>query len=318
MKIAFAAVTAMLCLLSSPSALAAAEVFAVLPTEATGDAVAEAQVARIKMVSALQRESLTVVADEDVVRAAAAHEATCTQSLIACARLVGPEVKATQIIVSSLWAAGDGTWELQLTTVDLLSGSEPAPMQRSFTAERREVGAIAERDVLSLIGRGATGWLSVTLQGAARGTLVVDGAVVDALPLIADKRILAGRRAVEVRVEGHTPWQGQLEVVTGDVTSLALRANGQAVVLDEGPVAGPDGLVIGGIVTTGLGVAGIGLGVFSDVQQAAARQRFAATRSAADNRDISTWRNVAFAASTAGGILVGVGVAVVAIGALTE
>lgn len=318
MRIVLAALTAMLCSLYSTSAFAEGEVFAVLPTEVTGDVVAEAQVARITMTRALQREALTVAADDDVMGAAREHEATCTQSLIACARLVGAKVHATKVVVSSLWATADSTWELQLTIVDLLSGSEPAPMQRFVTAERREIGAIAEREVLTLIGRGGSGWLSIILQGAARGTLVVDGTVVDALPLHTDKRILAGRRAVEVRVDGHTPWQGQVEVVTGAVTALALRADGQAVVLDEGPAPGPDGLVIGGIVAAGVGVAGIALGVFGDVQQAAARERFLTSRSAADNGDISMWRTVAFASSTTGAVLVGIGVAAIAIGVVAE
>jgi len=317
MRIALVIAAAMVC---STASFAEGDVFAVLPTEATGDAGPEAQIATSMMTRALQRESLMLASADDVSRAVAANEAACTQSLIACARLVGAKVKATKVIVSSLWATADGTWELHLTAVDLASGAEPAPMQTFVTAERSEIGAIAEREALAVIGRGASGWLSVTLQGADQGSLLVDGRVIDALPLAADKRILAGRRAVEVRAPGLTPWQGHVDVATGAVATVALHVVGTDIVAVDtaASTGGPDGLVIAGIVGAGVGVAGIALGVFADIQQAAAQERFVKDRRQADNAAIDTWQTVAFASSTAGAVLVGAGIATIVIGMVTE
>ncbi len=301
-------------MMCSTASFAQGDVFAILPTEATGDAAPEAQLANNMMTRALQRESLMLVSADDVTRAMATHEGACTQSLLACARLVGAQVKATRVIVSSLWATANGTWELHLTAVDLASGAEPAPMQTFVTAQRSEVGAIAEREALALIGRGASGWLSVTLQGAANASLLVDGLIVDALPLAADKRALAGRHSVEVRAPELKSWQGNIEVAPGVVTKLALTVvGGDIVVVDDTATAdsGPDPMVSGGI-------ASVVVGVIADGQQATAQERFIADGAPADRDARSGWQTVAFASSTAGAVLIGFGVALTILGVVTE
>lgn len=300
-------------LMCSLSARADGDVFAVLPTEGTGDVAREAALASSMMVSAIERESLALSPPAAVEAARLVHAAACAQSNIACARLVGRDVGATKVIVSELWGA-DNSWELRMTLVDIKAGTEPAPLQAFTTTQREEIGRIAEREALTLIGRGASGWLSMTLQGADTGTLIVDGMSVGAFPFPSPVRLREGRHNLEVRTGDASPWQGQIEIASEATTTVGVHLDGNRVVLDSS--GGPSPLVVAGIVGAGVGVVGLVVGAVGLGLESSALEAFANKPSSATNSSVSTARTIAGIGLIGGAVLIVAGTAVAVVGAM--
>ncbi len=85
------------------------------------------------------------------------------------------------------------------------------------SAERR---AAIEREIASLEARSATISLDVDRSGAE---VLIDGRSVGSTPLTRPLRLTAGRRVLEVRLDGFVPVRDELEVVGGIDRSVLVR-----------------------------------------------------------------------------------------------
>ncbi|HEY1100791.1 MAG TPA: hypothetical protein VGF99_17760 [Myxococcota bacterium] len=284
-----------------------------LPTEGTGDVAREAATATSMMVGAIERESLALAPPAQVEAAKSANAAACAQSIIACARLVGGAVGASKVIVSELWGGNGAPWELRLTLVDVKASGEPKPMQSFTTEKREEVGVIAEREALALIGQGEQGWLSVTLQGADTGTLFVDGLSAGAFPFPAPVRMRTGQHSIEVKSGDATPYAGDVVVMKNETTKVGVHVEGNRIVLDG--AAGPSPLFVAGLVTAGVGVAGVVVGGVTLVLRGTAVERYRADPTTANAAAIGTLQTVSGAAFIGGAALVIAGTTLAIVGA---
>ena len=186
-----------LVLLTSTSALAAGSVYAVMPTQGVG-ATAEAVVVGQTMRLALQEQSLALVPAPAVEAAVAVQTAACSQSVMACGRLVGAQTGATHAVVSELWDQA-GMLELKVAIVDVRV--DVAPEWSTWrTANAAELGPLSKRAVLNLVVPEAlAGRLSVQELGAG-ADIIVDGVARDRTPLLSPIKLSEGRHEVEFRL----------------------------------------------------------------------------------------------------------------------
>lgn len=211
-----ARVVALLALLTSTTASAAGSVYAVLPTQGAG-ATAEATLVAQTMRLALQEQSLAQVPAARVESAALANTVACTQSVVACGRLVGQATSATHVILSELWDQA-GTFELRVALLDVRVDAQPTWTTYRTTASA-EIGPLAKKAALGLVAPEAlAGGLSV--QGPRDVEIVVDGVVVDRTPLLKPVRLSAGAHELELRGAGPGPWRQSIRVESGQTVAV--------------------------------------------------------------------------------------------------
>lgn len=209
-------VVALLALLASTTASAAGSVYAVLPTQGAG-ATAEATLVAQTMRLALQEQSLAQVPSARVESAAVANTVACTQSVVACGRLVGQATSATHAILSELWDQA-GTFELRVALLDVRVDAQPTWTTYRTTASA-EIGPLAKKAALGLVAPEAlAGGLSV--QGPRDVEIVVDGVVVDRTPLLKPVRLSAGAHELELRGASMGPWRQSIRVESGQTVEV--------------------------------------------------------------------------------------------------
>jgi hypothetical protein len=203
-------------LLASTTASAAGSVYAVLPTQGAG-ATAEATLVAQTMRLALQEQSLAQVPAARVESAAVANTVACTQSVVACGRLVGQATSATHVILSELWDQA-GTFELRVALLDVRVDTAPTWATYRTTASA-EIGPLAKKAALGLVAPEAlAGGLSV--QGPRDVEIVVDGVVVDRTPLLKPVRLPAGAHELELRGASMGPWRQSIRVESGQTVAV--------------------------------------------------------------------------------------------------
>lgn len=252
-------VTVVVTLLCSASR-ADGELFAVLPTESNGGVNSEAEMTGRLMAMALQEQALAVVPAETVRAAVTAHGLACSQSVEACARLVGASVRASKAIVSKLWGQA-GTLELRLQVVDVRTGGKPGPWQSFEAKDRASLGLVAEQGLLSMVvPAGLSGTLSVILAPGAE--ILVDGIVRDRTPLLTPLKLSVGRHEVEVRYGTLSPWRSFMDINLHGLDVLRLCTTATAVVEDcgVGKEEGLKPLLVGGLIGVGVGILGLTVG----------------------------------------------------------
>ena len=211
-----ARVAVLLALLASTTASAAGSVYAVLPTQGAG-ATAEATLVAQTMRLALQEQSLAQVPAARVESAAVANTVACTQSVVACGRLVGQATSATHVILSELWDQA-GTFELRVALLDVRVDTAPTWATYRTTASA-EIGPLAKKAALGLVAPEAlAGGLSV--QGPRDVEIVVDGVVVDRTPLLKPVRLPAGAHELELRGASMGPWRQSIRVESGQTVAV--------------------------------------------------------------------------------------------------
>jgi len=223
-------VAVLLALLASTTASAAGSVYAVLPTQGAG-ATAEAALVAQTMRLALQEQSLAQVPAARVESAAVANTVACTQSVVACGRLVGQATSATHAILSELWDQA-GTFELRVALLDVRVDAQPTWTTYRTTASA-EIGPLAKKAALGLVAPEAlAGGLSV--QGPRDVEIVVDGVVVDRTPLLKPVRLSAGAHELELRGADVGPWRQSIRVESGQTVAVT------ACLKDGALTAAPD------------------------------------------------------------------------------
>ena len=211
-----ARVAVLLALLASTTASAAGSVYAVLPTQGAG-ATAEATLVAQTMRLALQEQSLAQVPAARVESAAVANTVACTQSVVACGRLVGQATSATHVILSELWDQA-GTFELRVALLDVRVDTAPTWATYRTTASA-EIGPLAKKAALGLVSpESLAGGLSV--QGPRDVEIVVDGVVVDRTPLLKPVRLSAGAHELELRGASVGPWRQSIRVESGQTVAV--------------------------------------------------------------------------------------------------
>ncbi|MDP2343060.1 MAG: hypothetical protein Q8O67_19040 [Deltaproteobacteria bacterium] len=308
------------CLVSlfSVASHADGDVFAILPTEGNGGVTSEAEMATQLMTIALQEQSLALVPPATVREAAILHEATCGQSPVACARLVGPAVGATKVIASELWDQA-GALELRLVVVDVRAGVEPGPWQSFQAKDKAALGVVAQQAVLSLVVPDAfSGSLGISMEPGAE--ILVDGVARDRTPLVSALKLPVGRHEIEVRYGNAAPWRGFVEVAMEKSQELRLCVKAKAVVDDCGPVKGDgmDPLLVGGLAGAGLGAAGLVTGTVSLMMKNQAFNDFEERGRADSSNAIGPLQAVAVAGLGIGTILLVGGAAVAATSMIIE
>jgi hypothetical protein len=296
---------------ASTSALAAGNVYAVLPTQGAG-APTEAGLVFQTMRLALQEQSLALVPAVDVETALVEHSVACAQSLLACGRLVGQSTGATHVLVSELWDQA-GTYELRVALLDVRVETAPTFATVRTTASA-ELGPLAKRMALEPVAPEAlSGTLSV--EGPAKLEIVVDGVVVDRTPLLKRVRLAAGAHDLELRGSDVIAWRQALRVEAGHVIELRACVRDGAVTAAPGACvettapATDDGRLLriagGSALATGL-VAGLVAGYFAQ-EAGAAYDAYTRDR---DGELVSSYqraRPLALGAGVVAGVLVLVG-----------
>jgi hypothetical protein len=152
-----------------------------------------------------------------VESAAVANTVACTQSVVACGRLVGQATSATHVILSELWDQA-GTFELRVALLDVRVDTAPTWATYRTTASA-EIGPLAKKAALGLVAPEAlAGGLSV--QGPRDVEIVVDGVVVDRTPLLKPVRLPAGAHELELRGASMGPWRQSIRVESGQTVAV--------------------------------------------------------------------------------------------------
>lgn len=298
-----------LVLLSSTSALAAGNVYAVMPTQGVG-ATVEARLVAETMHLALQEQSLALVPVNAVEAGVAAERAACGQSVVACGRLVGARTGATHAVLSELWDQA-GTMELKVAIVDVRV--DVAPEWKSYkTANAAELHPLAKWAVLNLVVPDAlAGRLSIgKLEAGAE--IVVNGVVRDRTPTIAPLKLMAGQYDVEIRLGTKTPLRETVVIQAEQTTTLyvCVRDNVLTKNCTEGggfPVL----TTVGGVAVVVAAASG-GASVLSFMQAEAAFKDFV------DGNAIRNWQTIGAATGIGAGVLVVAGGAAIMAGLMTE
>lgn len=208
-------VAVLLALLASTTASAAGSVYAVLPTQGAG-ATAEAALVAQTMRLALQEQSLAQVPAARVESAAVANTVACTQSVVACGRLVGQATSATHAILSELWDQA-GTFELRVALLDVRVEAQPTWTTYRTTVSA-EIGPLAKKAALGLVSpESLAGGLSV--RGPAELEIVVDGVVVDRTPLLKPVRLSPGAHELELR-GAVGAWRHSIQIESGQTVAV--------------------------------------------------------------------------------------------------
>jgi hypothetical protein len=211
-----ARVAVLLALLASTTASAAGSVYAVLPTQGAG-ATAEATLVAQTMRLALQEQSLAQVPAARVESAAVANTVACTQSVVACGRLVGQATSATHVILSELWDQA-GTFELRVALLDVRVDTAPTWATYRTTASA-EIGPLAKKAALGLVSpESLAGGLSV--QGPRDVEIVVDGVVVDRTPLMKPVRLSSGAHELELRSASAGSFRQSVRIESGHTVAV--------------------------------------------------------------------------------------------------
>jgi hypothetical protein len=251
----------LLSLVWSLSSQAAGNVYAVLPTQGVG-ATTEAALVAQTMRLALQEQSLALVPASQVDNAVLAQTVACSQSVVACGRLVGQATGATHVLLSELWDQA-GTLELKVALLDVRVESPPAwTVARTTTSS--ELGRLAKETALSLVSPSAlSGFLSVT--GTAGIEVVVDGVVGAVTPLVSPVRLPSGPHEVELRSAGAVSGRETVQIASSSTTTLQACVRDGAVTTSGCEAAGDSG---GFGVPGYVGVASLGLGAAAGVVSA--------------------------------------------------
>jgi len=213
----FVRAASLLALLASTTASAAGSVYAVLPTQGAG-ATAEATLVAQTMRLALQEQSLAQVPAARVESATVANTVACTQSVVACGRLVGQATSATHVILSELWDQA-GTFELRVALLDVRVEAPPTWATYRTTASA-EIGPLSKKAVLGLVSpESLAGGLSV--QGPRDVEIVVDGVVVDRTPLMKPVRLSSGAHELELRSASAGSFRQSIRVESGHTVEVA-------------------------------------------------------------------------------------------------
>ncbi len=264
-----------LALSTTNDAHAAEIVYALMPTQSSAGASTDAAFVSHMMRVTLQENGAPLVHPEPVAAAIAAHQASCAQSPVTCARLVGQETGATRLVGSELVVLA-GALELRVFVVDL--GVE-AVRWRSYSAtDHASLGEQAQRAVLEIVRPDAnTGQLSVSMAPGAE--IVVDGVFVERTPMLSPVSVSVGRHEVEVRTGRLVPWRAVVDVALGKLHTLTLCVRGDTVVQtcsDARPTSPgtasattqqrpPRPLFVAGSVLAGIGLVGVVVGAVAAV-----------------------------------------------------
>lgn len=298
-----------LALLLATTASAAGNLYAVLPTQGVG-AAAEAELATRTMTLALQDQSLAMVPTGPMQDALAAQTAACSQSVVACGRLVGTATGATHVIISELWDQA-GTLELKVAMLDVRSESPP-PWTSWRTENAADLGNLAKRAVLSAVVPDAlSGTLSFN-QLAAGADIMVDGVARDRTPLISPMKLLEGRHAIEVRVAGKTPWRQTVDIHAGQNQALPVCVRGDAVTSSCSEDARFPILAVAGAATLGVATVSAVVAVVSLFQANAAYDDFASTQQGGNT--VRSWQTAAAATGITSGVLALAGAGALVVG----
>ncbi len=264
----FSVLTAsIIALMTSLSAHAAGNVYAVLPTQGAG-ASTEAGLVFQTMRLALQEQSLALIPAVAVETALVEHSVACAQSLVACGRLVGQSTGATHVLVSELWDQA-GTYELRVALLDVRVETAPT-FATVRTTTSAELGPLAKRMALEPVAPEALGG-TLSVQGPPEIELVVDGVVVDRTPMLKRVRLSVGAHEVELRSADVGPWRHTLRIEAGQAVELsacvrdgALTAAPGACAKDAGPTPrdGKTLRIVGVSALAGGLVAGVVAGYF--------------------------------------------------------
>jgi len=211
---------------AATSALSAGNVYAVLPTQGVG-VTAEADLAARTMRLSLQEQSLALVPQTTVESATQLNQAACSQSIVACGRLVGEAVGATHVVVSELWDQA-GTLELKVALVDVRVETSPV-WSVSQTTSSQTLGALAKTAVLQAVAPQAlSGALRVQLSAGAE--LFVGGVLKERTPMVAPLALSAGSHEVEVRLAKAKPFRQTINVAADETVTLSLCVKDDAIV----------------------------------------------------------------------------------------
>lgn len=303
--------------LASTTASAAGSVYAVLPTQGAG-ATAEATLVAQTMRLALQEQSLAQVPAARVESAAVANTVACTQSVVACGRLVGQATSATHVILSELWDQA-GTFELRVALLDVRVDTAPTWATYRTTASA-EIGPLAKKAALGLVSpESLAGGLSV--QGPRDVEIVVDGVVVDRTPLLKPVRVSAGAHELELRSASAGSFRQSIRVDSGHTVDVvvcvvagALKAGDACTssptsspTVNPLPVLGIAGGAVLGVAT----ITGIVAGYFA-IESTTAYGQYVQAPNAADEAKVRQTQPVAVGTASVAGALALTGVGLVA------
>ncbi len=282
----------------------ASDVLAVLPTSGTGDVSAQAALVSTVMLGALQDASLAVASSEEVQRAFLDAGAAACSKPVACARVVGPMVHATKVVVAELWALAPG-YQLRVAVVDVRSPLGPAAEDwLSFSAaDKAALTQVAEQAVLAALKLERTGSLAIAMSEKGAEVLV-DGIAMGPTPLLTPLKLKAGRHEVEVRYAQRVPWRGYVDVENAELRELHLCPAADAVVeCAPETAATPSPLFIGGLVGAGLGVAGVVTGLVGLFAKNSAFEDYRNRGESGSRNSIGIFQTIAVVGLGGGGVL---------------
>jgi len=302
-----------LVLLSSTSALAAGNLYAVMPTQGVG-AAAEVFLVGQTMHLALQEQSLALVPVKSIEAGVAAEVAACGQSVVACGRLVGARTGATHVVLSELWDQA-GLMELKVAIVDVRT--DLAPQWHSHrTANPAELGPLAKWAVLDLVVPAAVAGRLAIEKLEAGADIVVNGMVRDRTPMIAPLKLIAGRHDVEIRLGTKTPFRQSVVIEAERTTVLNVCVRGDALSVDCAEAAPfPVLTTVGGVAVVAAAASG-GVALLSFMWAEDAHNAFIADQSKGD--DSPRLQTIGAVAGVTAGVLVVGGAAAITVGLLTE
>lgn len=311
-----------LCVMWSTSSLAAGNVYAVLPTQGAG-ATTEAALAGQTMRLALQEQSLALVPQSQVEAAALANTVACSQSIVACGRLVGQATGATHVVLSELWDQAN-TLELKVALLDVRVERTPE-WTVVRTTQSAEIGPLSKKSVLALVSPSALSG-SLSVAGLAGLSIVVDGVALDKTPLVTPLRLTAGPHEVELRSATVSSSTTTVQIASGATTELLACEAGGAVSVDPAVCASsstssafPMVGAVGG-VGLGLGVVGGLVAVTTGLAAQGAYDTFVLSggTDAVAREDHRTWRTTAAAAGLVGATLAVAGAAAIVVELVVE
>jgi len=296
------------------AAVAAGNVYAVMPTQGVG-ATAEALLVGQTMRLALQEQSLALVPAQAVESGVLAQTAACSQSVVACGRLVGEQTGATHAVVSELWDQA-GTLELKVAIVDVRV-DVAAEWSTWRTANAAELGPLSKRAVLNLVVPDALAGLLSVKQLEAGADIVVDGVARDRTPLLSPIKLPEGRHEVEIRLGTKSPWRDSVVIEAQRTTTLVVCVRGDVLTKDCAEDGGGFPLLttVGGVVVVGGAVSGA-VAVLSFLQAESAYQAF--IDDPKDGSAIRTWQTIGATTGIGAGVLAVGGVAALTVGLMTE
>jgi hypothetical protein len=311
--------------LCASAARADGDKFAVLPTQGTGGVTTEAEMVQKVMFLTLQERSLNLSLPDAVSNATVVHGSACSDTQVACARLVGPDVGASKVVASELWSQM-GAFQLRLVVVDVRSGGDPGAWQSFNAKDQAALAQVAEDAVLAALHLESFGSVGIKMEPGAE--ILVDGIARQNTPLLRPLELSVGRHELEVRYGNRAPWREFVEVQKDEAREIALCTRDDAVVEcvagASAPTTppGPPLLAVAGGIGAGVGAVGLVVGAVFGGMAAASYGEFVSTNGGdltAGQRDaVRGNRDVAVASALVGGALVVAGGAVAATSMVLE